>query len=328
MLSLEQALARLQRAPVLQARLGPLDANWHVEQLAVGGGALRACHVAASPAKIPALALEHALAAGGTVVRRHPATPSRASGMAAFWCTSWQAEDLEAQPEHNRLALAALGERFGVANRHTSLLVLESDEDYVRHAILPPQADVALRERVQQQRRQEEERRGADWAANREAVRHGWQDRVEWWNTVFPKDDPRPRWERERREAEREAAHAARESREASMAARATPAFTQPSLPAPAAAEESLDSVLVTGTTAADAPGEDGITMHLQAVAMDAPGWPSCVAPGTRPRCTRAISTCAWRTAAVRRSISTWPSACSSWATRCWAGACSATWSS
>ncbi|WP_372015727.1 VIT domain-containing protein [Pseudoxanthomonas sp. 10H] len=274
MLSPEQALGRLRHAPVLQARLGPLDAGWHADQLSVGGGVLRACHVSDASSAVPGLPLEHAQADGGAVVRRHRPVPLRASDLAAFWCASWQAEDLEAQPGRHRAALAALGERFGVANRQTSLLVLESDEEYVRHGILPPRADAGLHGRVLAQRHREDERRAAAWAANREAVRAGWQARSTWWNTVFPKEDPRPRWERERREAEREAQRAAaRVARERREAGEPAMAMAPPPAPAPASAE--LDSVAVTGARATDAPVEldaaPAIAMHLQAVSMDAP---------------------------------------------------------
>ena len=263
-LSPQQALARLRQAPALQVRLGPLDSGWYPESHA-GSSVLRACHVATGASSTPALDVLHAAGAAAPVARSHRATPARASELAAFWCASWQAEGLEAQAELHRAELAALGERFGVANRETSLLVLETDEDYVRHGILPPAADAALHERVLHWRQFADEARAEAVAANREDIDDGWQARVAWWNTRFPKDDPRPRWEKERR---REAAREARERRRSP-----TPMPPPMSAPAPVGAADTgsageLDSIVVTGAHAGEAAA---ITMQLQAVPTDAP---------------------------------------------------------
>ncbi|QNN47060.1 DUF2135 domain-containing protein [Thermomonas brevis] len=268
MLSPERALQALRTMPLLQARPGPLDSDWHVEQHAVNGGALRACHVATHPVAAPGLRIAHA-APGGARVRNHSATTERRSPLAAFWCATWQAEDLEAQPGRNRAALAALGERFGVANRETSLLVLESDDDYVRFGILPPQADAALRDRILRQRGEAETRRAAAWAENRDAIRRGWQARLDWWNKAFPKDDPRPRWaeQRKREEAERLRSRRLQEQEMRAMPAGApapmiadmAAAASAPPPPAPAAPPAGDDAAPAT------------IGMQLQAVTMDSP---------------------------------------------------------
>ena len=138
------ALSALTQAPALSARLGPLDGDWHMERVATNNGALRGCHISRD-ASSPGLNLAQATGTG-VVVRTHSTNAARASDLAAFWCATWQAEDLEAQPERNRSALAELGQRFGVPNRETSLLVLETDADYVRYGILPPAADARLRD--------------------------------------------------------------------------------------------------------------------------------------------------------------------------------------
>lgn len=264
-LSPERALQALRTTPLLQARPGPLDSGWHIERHAVDGGALRACHIATQPGAAPSLRIAHA-APGGARMRSHSAATERRSPLAAFWCATWQAEDLEAQPGRNRALLAALGERFGVANRETSLLVLERDDDYVRFGILPPQADAALRDRILRQRGEAESRRAVAWAENREAIRRGWQARQDWWNTSFPKDDPRPRWaeQRKREDAERQRAQAL-EAREL----RAMPA----GVPAPMVADMAL-AASAAAPPPAPAAGEDAapaIAIQLQAVTMDSP---------------------------------------------------------
>ncbi len=269
----DQALRALHRTPTLRAALGPLDRNWYLEQYAVDDGALRACHVAPAPGAVPRLSLIHATASGPRG-QAHRAPSARNSALAAFWCATWQAEALEAQPGQHHAALAALGERFGVANRETSLLVLENDDDYVRFGILPPAADVALRDRIQRRRAQAGIEKSAAWKENRQAIQRGWEARIAWWNTVFPKDDPRPRWAEQRRQAEaqraREDAEMARERRlaprrlvgaAAPMAADAAAAPASMSAPPPPPAPAPSEP---------DAPA-GGIGIQLQAVAMDSP---------------------------------------------------------
>ena len=259
-LTLQQVLARLQQTPALQVRQGPLDRQWHVENQGVGGGALRACHIGNQPSAIPALTVLHAAGTAAPVPRVHKAIPARAADMVAFWCANWQVESLDAQPEKHRAELAALGERFGVVNRETSLLVLERDEDYVRHGILPPAVDAALRDRVLQQRFREQIQRDEAAQANDKAINDGWQARVAWWNTAFPKDDPRPRWERERREAERQQQ---REHRDGVQMPTAVP----PPPPAPGAPLFMLEAASVDEPDTAQA----AIAIGLQTVRTDAP---------------------------------------------------------
>lgn len=267
-LSPEHALQALRAMPLLQAQLGPLDGGWHVEHSAVNSGALRACHIAPQPGEAPSLKIAHA-APGGARVHVHSAATKRASPLAAFWCATWQAEDLEAQPGRNRTALAALGERFGVANRETSLLVLESDDDYVRFGILPPQADAALRDRILRQRSQAEARQAAAWAENREAIQRGWQARQDWWNRPFPKDDPRPRWAEQRK---REEAERLRAQRQEARELRAMPAGMPAPMMAEAAAADAIPPPPAPAAPAADAAATPAaIGMQLQAVTMDSP---------------------------------------------------------
>ncbi|HRO62568.1 VIT domain-containing protein [Thermomonas sp.] len=266
------ALRALTHAPALEARLGALDGDWHMDSIAANNGALRGCHVSSDATSVPRLPVAHATATG-VAVRRHVSTELRASELAAFWCAVWQAEDLEAQPQRNAAQLAALGQRFGVPNRETSLLVLERDEDYVRYGILPPQADAALYARVLARRAEQENEKARDWAANRSAIAQGWQARIDWWNTRFPKNAP-PRQPKVAggnggRDASLDSADV--------MMARPTPApMYAPmaeSAPPPAARASSV-ALLAPGTvaaTASDAGTSPAISMQLKAVAMDAP---------------------------------------------------------
>ncbi|WP_066272799.1 VIT domain-containing protein [Hydrogenophaga palleronii] len=252
----QAALAQMQQVPQAQARLGPRDASWHLASHTPERGALRACHVAPQPAAVPSLPLTHA--ASAPAVQRHQARPGTASGHAAgqasFWCATWWAEGLEAQAEQHRATLASIGERFGIPNAETSLLVLESDEDYVRHGILPSQADASLRERVLRHRQLAEARKAQAWARNRADIEHGWQERQTWWRNSYPKGDFTPATEKERRRVE-----ASGNAQRMAVASVSVPAPTP--APAPAAGVPS----------AANPSVVSAIGLRLQAVRMDAP---------------------------------------------------------
>lgn len=265
----EQALRAMQQIPALQARLGPLDSTWHLEQTAINNGALRGCHITTQASALPTLTLAHS-SATGTQLRSHKAATARTSTLAAFWCASWQAEDLEAQPELNRTALSTLGQRFGVANRETSLLVLEHDEDYVRFGILPPAADTALHDRVVQQRQQIETRKAVAWADNREAIRTGWQARTQWWGTVFPKDDPRPRWAEEKARAQaRRELELRQQERTRTRAADAAAAYAP--MMAVGAPPPAPSADMAVPSASESSGGAAVIGMQLQAVTVDSP---------------------------------------------------------
>lgn len=272
------AVGALTRTPTLEARLGVLDGDWHMESIATDSGALRGCHVSSDPEATPRLPVAHATATGAAI-RRHSASELRASELAAFWCAVWQAEDLEAQPQSNAARLAELGQRFGVPNRETSLLVLERDDDYVRYGILPSQADADLYARVLARRAKRENEKAQDWATNARAIAQGWQQRIAWWSTSFPKGAP-PRQPKvgggdAREEASDSAAATMASPSPAPMEAPLAESSAPPPPPPPSAAR--IDSPAVLGSVALMAPGtvvpanQPAISMQLQAVAMDSP---------------------------------------------------------
>lgn len=80
-----------------------------------------------------------ALKGAGTKVRGDMAT-----SVHRLWAQAHLAE-LDAQPTPDVEAITALATRYAVVTRHTSLLVLDRIEDYVRYRIEPPEP--ALRER-------------------------------------------------------------------------------------------------------------------------------------------------------------------------------------
>lgn len=149
--------------------------------------------------------------------------------VAALWA-SWQVASKAAEPERHRGAITRLGQRFGIVTPGTSLLVLESPEDYVRYDIPAPPA---LREQVAVLQRTRDRSREQSRSERLEVVARRFAERVEWWGKTFPKTAP----PKPKREAHGEvAAYAASDA--AAAPVMSAPPSAPPPPPSPIAAEE------------------------------------------------------------------------------------------
>lgn len=94
---------------------------------------------------------------------------------------------LEPAYQANRDDIERTARDFGIVTPNTSLIILESAEDYARYDITPPPDLRDAWERlVQSQRRHQRDGR----AARLERVRAQFQGYVEWWSRDFPKGPP------------------------------------------------------------------------------------------------------------------------------------------
>ena len=93
---------------------------------------------------------------------------------------------LEADAERHRAAIERIGREFGLVTSQTSLIVLDSVADYVRHEIEPPASLLAA---WREQTAAGTARAQADLSSHldRVAARHA--ERVRWWERDFPKDE-------------------------------------------------------------------------------------------------------------------------------------------
>ncbi len=94
---------------------------------------------------------------------------------------------LEGDRQRHRAQIRRLGERFRLVTDETSLIVLESVQDYLRHEIEPPALwrkayHEQLAQRGQVQRRERE--------AHLEGLVRRYEQRARWWAREFPKDTP------------------------------------------------------------------------------------------------------------------------------------------
>ncbi|HIE5649093.1 TPA: VIT domain-containing protein [Stenotrophomonas maltophilia] len=117
-----------------------------------------------------------------------PATQTSGNGelLAGLWAQA-RLQQLAADRRCNREAMQRLSQQFGLVGPDTSLIVLETLDDYLRYAIRPAGAlrteyDARFA-RVVADRSAAERRRLDDIAAQ-------WQERREWWRRSWPKDTP------------------------------------------------------------------------------------------------------------------------------------------
>lgn len=94
-------------------------------------------------------------------------------------------EELQIMPKRNQREIIETGKRFGLVTEGTSLLVLESLQQYIEHKVEPPASLPQMRAQYHQQmnmRMQEAERKKED---KLQYVLSLWQQRVEWWEKEF-----------------------------------------------------------------------------------------------------------------------------------------------
>ena len=119
-------------------------------------------------------------------------TPKEGTLLATAWAAN-RVKDLAAQAEIRAEEFLALGRRYGVASDVTSLIVLESLEQYLEHKIEPPKS-MSFYSEWKRRRAAEDDQIAAKEAQaehERDLLRL-WKERVEWWNNpIPPKRTPR-----------------------------------------------------------------------------------------------------------------------------------------
>jgi len=180
--------------------------------------------------------------------------------LAGLWAQA-RLQQLAVDRRSNREAMQRLSQQFGLVGPDTSLIVLETLQDYLRYAIRPAgalRADYDRGYARQVADRAAEDRRRLDKVAAQ------WKERQQWWNRSWPKQAP---------------PSAAKEILHSESAASATMALLAAPVPAPpapppaptmvaesrmetararrqaSAAATSLDAIAVTGSAISDEAG-------------------------------------------------------------------------
>ena len=110
--------------------------------------------------------------------------------------TAWAAnrvKDLSAQAENRAEEFLSLGRRYGVASSVTSLIVLESLQQYLEHKIEPPKSMSFHDEWVRRRAAEDDQIAAKEKQAEHERdLLRLWKERVEWWmNPVPPRRTPK-----------------------------------------------------------------------------------------------------------------------------------------
>ncbi|QDY49494.1 VIT domain-containing protein [Stenotrophomonas maltophilia] len=125
---------------------------------------------------------------GGGEWQALPATQKSEDGelLAGLWAQA-RLQQLGADRRGNREAMQLLSQQFGLVGPDTSLIVLETLEDYLRYAIRPSgklRAEYDARFARQVSDRAAADRQRLDQVAAR------WKERQQWWNRSWPKGAP------------------------------------------------------------------------------------------------------------------------------------------
>jgi Ca-activated chloride channel family protein len=96
---------------------------------------------------------------------------------------------LEPEARANEAELARVGRDFGIVTHNTSLIILESADDYAKYDITPPPELRAAWEQLRANTRQSDERRASERLAN---VRRMYDEYLAWWARDFKPAPPAP----------------------------------------------------------------------------------------------------------------------------------------
>jgi Ca-activated chloride channel homolog len=134
-----------------------------------------------------ALTLRYGVAGGelaSTRVSLSGASAAEGELLRVYWAQK-KLEELMTAPEQNARALAELGREHSLVTPGTSLIVLESLEQYVEHGILPPDSLPEMRERYGEILEQRSREAAVEEGTKLEHIAALWQKRVEWWSRSF-----------------------------------------------------------------------------------------------------------------------------------------------
>ncbi|WP_034337830.1 VIT domain-containing protein [Deinococcus misasensis] len=114
------------------------------------------------------------------------ASATRSNQVAQLWA-SWKIEDLRGEERLNQGQIRRIGKAFNLVTPQTSLLVLDTVQDYVRYDINPP---AELQAEFQSLKDQQAQAQKQDKADHTSMVLGLLQDYENWWKKDFPKDTP------------------------------------------------------------------------------------------------------------------------------------------
>ena len=110
--------------------------------------------------------------------------PSRLAARA--WAAT-KIASLEPDLAANREDIRRTSQEFGIVTADTSLIVLETLQDYLRYDIVPPEESRAA---LEASRRTSTEAQQKDRDAQLARIARLFDEKIKWWETKFPKGAP------------------------------------------------------------------------------------------------------------------------------------------
>lgn len=136
--------------------------------------------------------LRFGVAGGREQSRRYELDGSQATEgdlLRRFWAGK-KVADLAIGGQRNEPLMAAVGKEFGLVTPGTSLLVLETLEQYVEHGVRPPASLASMRTEWDRQLAERGKAKQVEEASKLEAIVALWAERVAWWETDFVFPEP------------------------------------------------------------------------------------------------------------------------------------------
>lgn len=133
-----------------------------------------------------ALTLRYLSASGAATERRFTLRQagSTTSGLVPRFWAERKAAELSTAADLNRHEMVELGKRFGIVTPGTSLLVLETLDQYLRHGIEPPESRAELRAEYLELAAQREKVETRTREEKIDRVAAMWRDRIAWWKSA------------------------------------------------------------------------------------------------------------------------------------------------
>lgn len=117
-------------------------------------------------------------------------TQDAGGGLAPRFWAQQQVQALSVFPEQNHDALWTLGRSYGLVTPGTSLLVLETVEQYLRHDITPPESRKEMYAEFQRRRAAQQVAEKTSRDSKLARVAEMWERRVAWWGRDFAAERP------------------------------------------------------------------------------------------------------------------------------------------
>ena len=125
---------------------------------------------------------------GATVTRTYVVRRDDAADMGGLVARLWAQQKVAALsvfPDQNRAELLATGRQFGLVTPGTSLLVLETVDQYLEHGIEPPASRPRMQAEYLQRRKTQERRASVTREEKLERVVAMWDAEVRWWQRDY-----------------------------------------------------------------------------------------------------------------------------------------------